>query len=82
MTKVLNPKFIHDYPIFYNFMQAYENEEYQTVSLAKEFRHFLSLLLIKWKEEQQTLKCQVFHPSLSHSRHNRCATLKCQHVLG
>ena len=44
MKKNLDPEIIPYNPNFHKFMQVYENEEYQTVSLATEIRCVLFLL--------------------------------------
>ena len=44
MKKNLNPEIIPDNPNFHKFMQVYENEEYQTFSLATETLRVLFLL--------------------------------------
>ena len=44
MEKLLNPELFQDDPIVFKVMQVHENEEYQSVSLAKYSKHVLPLL--------------------------------------
>ena len=75
MKNLLNPKLIQYDPKKIKFMQVNENKEYQAVSLSKEGECVLSLPHTRDKNNnKQQENAKNFQPSLSHSRHKRCAT--------
>ena len=63
MANILNHELICDHPTFYKFMQNFENENFQAVSLVTVDQSFLSLLHIKDiknNKQEENAKFSIF----------------------
>ena len=63
-------------------MQVHENQQDQAVSLSEEYQRVLSFLHNINTNPPPPQRNQVYHISLSHTRHKRPAIQKRQLVLG
>ena len=56
MAKLSNTRLIWDYPNIFKFMKVHENEEYQSIILAKEAKRVLLLLHTRDKNNRKLQK--------------------------